>query len=146
TGPAYLEGANSRIGIVAVTTTFDDSWVAGEQRPDLTGRPGVSAIGHRRRHRVSAAELDGLRAVIASTDINSDFDYAVSTGYKQPWDDAEGLYFGGSVFTTETGPSTWAKIADRERIEKAVRRARAESDYVIVSVHAHEMNGTDDER
>lgn len=145
-GPSYLEAPRSRIGIIGVTTTFDESWVAGDQRPDLKGRPGVSAIGHQKRFRVSEEKLSNLKAVADTTDINAEFDYAVSNGYKQPWDESQGLYFGGHTFSTTFGPSTQAVASDKRRVERAVERARTESDYVLVSIHAHEMRGTDDER
>jgi poly-gamma-glutamate capsule biosynthesis protein CapA/YwtB (metallophosphatase superfamily) len=144
--PSYLEAPHSRIGLISVTSTFDKSWVAGHQRRDMRGRPGLNPIGYNTRHRVTAGQLDHLREIAGNSTINAEFEHSVAAGYKQPWDESKGLYFGGLVFTTEHAPATTADETDRARLEKSVRRARRESDYVIVSIHAHEMNGQDNER
>src|SRR5699024_11951270 len=87
-----------------------------------------------------------LLEMVGSSPLTAEFEHSVAAGYKQPWDESKGLYFGGLVFTTEHAPTTAADEVDRARLEKSVRRARRESDYVIVSIHAHEMNGQDNQR
>ena len=144
--PSYLEAQYSRIGLISASSTFDKSWIAGHQRRDMRGRPGLNPIGHVSRHRVTAEQMEQLRAIAESSTINAEFDHSVAAGYKQPWDENKGLFFGGLVFTSEHTPATTADDRDRARLEKSVRRARRESDYVIVSLHAHEMNGRNNER
>ena len=144
--PSFLEGKRSRVGVVAVTTTFDKSWVAGHQRRDMHGRPGVNAIGHEARYTVTDEQLEHLRGISAQSWINAEFDHSVANGYKQPPDEESDLHFGDHLFTTTLGPQTTANVRDKERLEQSIRRAGQESDYVIVSVHAHEMYGADIER
>ncbi len=144
--PSYLETAEHRVALIAVTSTFDKSWVAGDQRRDMRGRPGVNALGHQARYSVSAEQLGQLRDISKTTGINAEWDQSVAAGYKQPWDESQGLYFGGHVFTCDKGPTTTANHADLVRLIQAIRRARNEADYVVVSLHAHEMNGIDIER
>ncbi|HKY06829.1 MAG TPA: CapA family protein, partial [Candidatus Binatia bacterium] len=42
--PAYLDTANGRVALVAATATFRAWNQAGEQRPDLRGRPGINPL------------------------------------------------------------------------------------------------------
>ncbi len=59
---AYLECAQARVALVAVTSTFHESWLAGEQRPDMQGRPGVNPLRFQTVHHVSAERLEQLRS------------------------------------------------------------------------------------
>ena len=42
--PRYLETTNGRVAIISATSTFDKTWKAGDQRPDMMGRPGINPL------------------------------------------------------------------------------------------------------
>ncbi len=66
--PGYLDTPNGRVALVATTATFRPWNQAGEQRPDLRGRPGINPLGlpdrllRRRR---------GLRTIASASAANS---------------------------------------------------------------------------
>ena len=45
--PGYLDTPNGRVALIAATATFRQWNQAGEQRPDLRGRPGINPLGLR---------------------------------------------------------------------------------------------------
>src|ERR671914_655993 len=53
--PGYLDTPNGRVALIATTATFRQWNQAGEQRPDLRGRPGINPLGFETTYRVDAA-------------------------------------------------------------------------------------------
>jgi len=61
--PAYLDTPNGRVALVAATATFRPWNQAGEQRPDLRGRPGINPLGFQTTYNVDAAAFDQLKRI-----------------------------------------------------------------------------------
>jgi len=61
--PAYLDTPNGRVALVATTATFRPWNQAGEQRPDLRGRPGINPLGFQTTHRVDPAAFEQLKRI-----------------------------------------------------------------------------------
>jgi len=61
--PAYLDVSGMRVSLVSATTSFPPGSEAGEQRPDMRGRPGVNAIRVRTVYQVSEHTAALLRRV-----------------------------------------------------------------------------------
>src|SRR5699024_7034216 len=78
--PTYLEAPHSRIGLISVTSTFERSWVAGHQRRDMRGRPGLNPIGYDTRHRVTAEQTDHLRDIAGNSTHHRAIRHYVVTG------------------------------------------------------------------
>jgi poly-gamma-glutamate capsule biosynthesis protein CapA/YwtB (metallophosphatase superfamily) len=87
--PRYLETKNGRVALISVTSSFHHWHRAGEQRPDVPGRPGVNPLGHKKVHRVSKESLKVLREIDASTEVNSTRNLNVKEGF---WKDSNGPY------------------------------------------------------
>lgn len=51
--PRYLECEDGRVALIAATSTFHDDWVAGDQRPDTIGRPGINPLRFHTTYTVS---------------------------------------------------------------------------------------------
>ncbi|WP_236794795.1 CapA family protein [Amycolatopsis sp. GM8] len=146
--PVFVETERGRVGMVAATSTFDKSWVAGDQRPDLQGRPGLNVLHHKVAHKVSSAQLATLRQILEDTSINATYDRSVATGFVVPVEDPNAVLVGGHLFVDDTDPrpTSTADTKDVARIVRSIERARGEADYVLVSLHNHEMLGSDLER
>lgn len=138
--PRYLETKNGRVAFISVTSSFEPWHKAGEQRPDVPGRPGVNSLGHKKVHRVSKDNLEVLRNIDANTEVNSTRNLNLKEGF---WKDTNESYvFGGLQFDEgEPGTFTYMDQADAERIAKSIHEASRQADLVFVSIHAHEMKG-----
>ncbi|OMD96728.1 CapA family protein [Paenibacillus odorifer] len=140
--PKYLDTPSGRVALIAVTSSFHESWPAGEQRADMIGRPGVNPLRHEIRQVVTARRLEELRAIAEVTGINAEYHYAVESGYRVALPEGQ-LPFGSYIFEAgeKEGVATSAHAGDMKRILKAVSEAARQADVVLVSIHTHEMQG-----
>ncbi|MCL6454861.1 MAG: CapA family protein [Alicyclobacillus sp.] len=140
--PRYLDTAHGRIALIGVNSTLQDWQVAGEQRPDVRGRPGVNPLRFQAIHRLSAADLERLRLIVGQTEINAKRVLSEKEGFS-PRSEVD-LCVGNLCFE-EGLPGTITKMnqEDAQRVGRAIHEARRQADVVLVSHHAHEMKGTD---
>ena len=128
--PGYLDTAKGRVALVGTASTFSVLSPAGEQRPDLKGRPGLNPLRFRTTYIVDRATADTLRKL----------DGAAGAG-----DDVRlnGSHFkvGDKPGTVITEPDT----KDLQAIAASVKEARRQADWVVVSIHAHEAANGDKE-
>ncbi|WP_373865209.1 CapA family protein [Paenibacillus koleovorans] len=135
----YIEVRGARIALLAATSTFHESWRAGEQRPDVPGRPGVNPLRFSTVYRVSAERLEQLKAIAAETGINDERDLLAKEGFVTK--DSAALEFGHHRFEEGAGEGMVTKpdSSDLSRLLRTVQEARRQADYVFVSIHSHEM-------
>lgn len=140
--PRYLETASGRVALIAATASFDPTWMAGEQRPDMIGRPGVNGLRHHVMYTLHRSRLEQLRCIAEASHINDPYILMVQKGYIK--EHPEGTVpFGAYLFTEgeHEGASCRLHKGDVDRIVRSIREARRQADYVIVSIHAHQPQG-----
>ncbi|HLS06931.1 MAG TPA: CapA family protein [Bacillota bacterium] len=142
--PKYLETKNGRVAIISVTSTIHESGIAGEQRPDLIGRPGVNPLRYETTFYVTQEEMKALQSIAEKTDINARRDLSIKEGFILP-DNDEVFYFGQYKFVQgpETKKVTTPHEADMKRMIEKISEAKRQADAVVISIHSHEMDGTD---
>ena len=144
--PAYLDTMGGRVALVAATATFRAWNRAGEQRPDMAGRPGISPIAHETTYTVDAAAYRELRRV--SVELGFEKSKARDRRHffsehdiLKDEEDATTLFGNrfrlGDAFSVSTTPDD----ADLEAILTSIREARRQADWVVVSYHSHEFGG-----
>lgn len=140
--PKYVECPSGRVALIAATSTFHESWIAGEQRPDIDGRPGVNPLRFETKHVISKEKLAQLKRIAEISEINADYNLAVKEGFEVA-PSVQGLRFGKYDFEIgkEEGKKTLPSQIDLDRILNNISEAKRQSDYVIVSIHSHEMKG-----
>lgn len=67
----YAETAAGRVALIAATSTFHEFWLAGEQRPDMSGRPGINPLRFRANHILTPEKLEQLKAIAETVHINA---------------------------------------------------------------------------
>ncbi|MFE1625253.1 CapA family protein [Brevibacillus reuszeri] len=140
--PRYLECESARVALIAATSTFHPWWAAGDQRPDSIGRPGINPMRYIMTHHVHEDKLKQLKVISESTDINAFNKLLIEEGFMN--DPGKDIFlFGNSRFVVsdEEGTSTQPHPRDLQRIVKTIHEAKQRADYVIISIHAHEMKG-----
>ncbi|ESP93482.1 MULTISPECIES: CapA family protein [Pseudoalteromonas] len=139
--PTYLETLGGRVAMVAATTTFHDHNRAGEQTPDLSGRPGLNPLRVETVHQISADALAVLKQIAQSTDINAELAYAAQKGSLISDDPDQVFYFGDYDFQqgAESKSIHTLNAQDVERIFQSIDEAKSQSDLVMVSLHSHQM-------
>ena len=137
--PAYLTTAHGRVALVSCASTFPPGSPAGQQRPDLRGRPGLNPMRFQTRYGVDAASLEALRKIKTELKLSGGSPLSEEeSGSSQ----TVTLSFGSTVATfgySETpGVATTADPGDLAELIHSIRDAGEMADHVVASIHAHE--------
>ncbi|MEN1969814.1 CapA family protein [Lentibacillus sp. N15] len=141
--PRYLETVNGRVAIISVTSTFHETWKAGEQRPDLIGRPGINPLRHNVVYEVSKESMETLQSVANHVSINAVNNLHAQLGLRKESNN-ELFSFGEYKFRIgeKERQVTTPNEEDLGRILRAISEAKRQADFVLVSIHSHEMEGS----
>ena len=141
-GPGYLDTAAGRIALISASSTFHDAGRAMDQRPDISGRPGLNALRHTTAYTVDKRAFDAMRRV--SRELGFEARNAAQRRFRPKGaimedNDTQINFLGrkflrGEEFSTSTTPNRRDMEENLKWIEDAVRMA----DWVFVSFHCHE--------
>ena len=139
--PAYLDTSAGRVGLVACASTFAPGQRAGEQRPDAPGRPGLNPQRFDTLYVVDQPHMDAVRQIAERTGAEAQRQHLLWMGWGQPPKREGEFLFADRSFIVgdEFRIRTEANKDDLQANVRSVRAARAQSDLVLVSVHAHEQ-------
>lgn len=138
--PKYLETPEGRVALLSVCSSGKDWHIAGEQRPDVKGRPGINMLRFNAVHYLPQEDIDTLQAIVSKTDVNARRLQLEGEGFAKP---AEGFAIGTIRFEAgDAGSVTTCHKKDADRIVKAIHEAKRQADVVLVSHHVHEFKGS----
>jgi poly-gamma-glutamate synthesis protein (capsule biosynthesis protein) len=135
--PAYLDTAKGSVALVAVTLTMPPGdHRAGEPRGVVKGRPGANVIRRTERHTVPGPAFAALREIGAR----------LPTGRRFRDGDTSLRLFGQTYVLGEDYRTDHELHPDDLALNLGwIRDARAQADWVVVSVHCHEGGATRDD-
>jgi poly-gamma-glutamate capsule biosynthesis protein CapA/YwtB (metallophosphatase superfamily) len=144
--PGYLDTPNGRVALIATTATFRQWNQAGEQRPDLRGRPGINPLAFQTAYSVDAAAFAQLQRISHGLGFEKSNERARKHFYSdKEIPDAKSVELSllGNRYVPGEGFSiaTEANQRDLQDNLRWIREARRQSDWVVVSVHCHEFGG-----
>lgn len=134
--PAYLETAGGRVALIACNSSFEPWHMAGEQRKDIHGRPGIFGIEFDRIRLISPEELHTLENLHKKMRREND-----------GWVKQDGsllFRFGNYLYQEgQEGEVTRVCRHSLELLKKSIYEARRQADIVVVSLHSHERESFD---
>jgi poly-gamma-glutamate synthesis protein (capsule biosynthesis protein) len=144
--PGYLDTPNGRVGLIAATAAFRPWNQAGEQRPDLRGRPGVNPLGFQTTYVVDAAAFEQLKRISRELGFEKSTERARKHFYSDkeiPDAKSAELNLLGNRYVAGEGFAITTVVNERDLQDnlKWIREARRQSDWLIVSAHCHEFGG-----
>jgi len=141
--PAYLDTPKGRIGLIGVTAHLSEWVIAGEQRADTPGRPGVNPLRYETLYVVGQEDMQYLRRLGAALGVEAAKQRRRNLGSPVSPDAQDRYDFLGRKFILGEKPAirTKAHELDLKANLKQVREAREMADRVVVSLHYHEMGG-----
>lgn len=150
--PAYLDAVGGRVALIAMTTScnmhYDDIAIAGQQSRRVPGRPGVNQMRHKDAVIITAEQMEVIKQIAEQTHINAGEDISRREGYRDPL--PEGICPITKYVTFRVGDTPRYEALchpkDLERLEKAIFEAKLQSDYIILSIHSHQISGTSKEQ
>jgi poly-gamma-glutamate capsule biosynthesis protein CapA/YwtB (metallophosphatase superfamily) len=133
--PGYLTTPHGRVALISCASTFSPEAPAGQARPDMRGRPGLSPLHHQTRYLVEPSALEALRKMKQDLQIAGDQSLAGQPALR--------LNFDGVPVTFESsqkpGVVTNADPHDLAELIHSIREAREMANYVVVYIHSHEQ-------
>jgi len=140
--PRYLETPNGRVALISVNSNFAPSMMAGEQSPRVPGRPGVNGLRINKYIELPKDDLEYIRKIAKDTNINAAKEITRKEGYSAELDDNE-AELGEMKFVLGDKRRFVMEVneTDVKRVEKAIFEAQLQADYIMVSVHSHQISG-----
>ena len=141
--PKYLETPNGRVALIAVNTSFDPTAMAGAQSPQFPGRPGINGLRVESYIELPQADIDYIKQIAKDTNINAEKEITRAEGYHPPLADNE-AELGELKFVSGTQRKFVSRVngADMDRVKKAIYEAQLQADYIMISVHSHQLSGS----
>lgn len=140
--PAYLELDQGRVALISMCSTFADFGRAGNARPDVVGRPGLNPLRFDTTVEVDQETFETLKRINDDLELDAKDRLRIRLGFaKEP--EAGTLKIGNQKFklSERKGVRTRVNKIDADGNLAAIRDARRQADWVVVSIHSHEMNG-----
>lgn len=140
--PRYLETSSGRVALIAVNTTFSVDMLAGEQNSRVPGRPGINGLRVNKYVRVTDKELAFVRELADKTGINVSRNIIAKEGYAAPINENEAA-LGDLRFVKGDKCEFVMELvrADVERVKRAIYEAQLQADYIMISIHSHQLSG-----
>jgi poly-gamma-glutamate capsule biosynthesis protein CapA/YwtB (metallophosphatase superfamily) len=144
--PGYLDTPNGRVALIATTATFRPWNQAGEQRPDLRGRPGINPLGFQTTYSVDGAAFQQLQRISRELGFEKSHERARKHFYSDkeiPDAKAAELNLLDTRYVAGEGFSIATQASERDLQDNLrwIREARRQADWLIVSAHCHEFGG-----
>ena len=147
--PAYLDVPAGRIALISMTSTFvNPAAMAGRQSRRTPGRPGVNALRTKKYIEVTEEQLATLREIAEVSGINAGDAILRAEGYLPLEENSTTVDLGSAVefrLGEQTKYHENLDERDMERLTQAIYEAKAQADYILVSIHGHEVSGTSKE-
>lgn len=140
--PRYLDTASGRVALISLNTTFEPSMMAGNQSDRFCARPGINGVRVAEELTVTQKELDFIVGLALKMKINARNEIARREGYIPEL--ACGVAeFGNLKFKCGeiSGRRLILNETDIKRIERSIYEAKLGADYIMISVHSHQIDG-----
>ena len=143
--PAFFHSAGTRVGLVTATASVPPGGEAGAGSSMLPGRPGISPLHVEWTYKVRPAQLDQLRAIAEETGLAAITETWTKREGSEPLA-GDGYRFGHMTVEAvdnpgETGIELSVSDPDASAILAQIREAASTSDFVVMSLHAHQGPG-----
>lgn len=142
--PVYIDCPQGRAALIAVTSAFHPSAMAGEQTRSMIGRPGVNGLRHDTVRYLDTEHAEMARELAAVSGVNNLLQIGRKLGYVPLLPEGR-IEFENITFMEgdKNEVKTFCKKADLERVKQAILEAELQADYIIISMHTHEYKGED---
>jgi len=147
--PAYLDTPTGRVALISMASSIaDPSAMAGRQSRRIPGRPGVNALRTKKYMEVTPEQMEVLRQIADNSGINAARAISRAEGYVALKENEDTVEF-GNLMEFRVGEQTKyhseLNEKDMARLEQAIYEAKAQADYILISIHSHEVSGNSKE-
>lgn len=142
--PVYFDSAAGSVAMISCSSTFAKGQHAGEQRPDMQGRPGLNPIRYETVYELPEEQLTQLRDIAETLGLEQRRQERIASGFFFAPDDPSIFPFLDQNFRAADTPAirTTPNKKDMAEIAKWTRESATRADLVMISLHAHEQGDT----
>ena len=150
--PAYLDAVGGRVAMIAMTTScnsdFDNIGIAGKQSRRVPGRPGVNQMRYKETVIVTPEQMKVIKEIAEQSHVNAGVDISRREGYRAALPDDVCTITKYVTFKEGEKPRYDAVCDPRDlaRLEKTIFEAKLQADYIILTIHSHQISGTSKEQ
>ncbi len=143
--PAYLDTKNARVALISMASSIaGDSAMAGRQSRRIPGRPGVNALRTNKYIEVTKEQFDVLNEISEVSGVNDGIRISRAEGYTPLKENNETVELGRMIkfrLGEKTKYHATLNEKDMARLEQSIIEAKSQADYILVSIHSHELTG-----
>ena len=141
--PCYLETKHARVALISCSTS-NLSARAGAQSADMVGRPGLNPLRYSKIYHLDPEHFAMAEAVAKVSGVNAAQEKSVRNGYSMPPKPGT-LSIEKTSFKLDDRcfVESYPNEQDMTRIEAEIAEARRQADIVLVSVHNHVLDGSE---
>jgi len=147
--PAYLDTPTGRVALISMTASFvNTAAIAGRQSRRTPGRPGVNPLRTNKYIELTKEQFDVLNEISEISGVNADLAILRAEGYSSLDEDKTVVTLAGMGeyhLGEQTKFHADLNEADMERLERAIYEAQHQADYILVSIHGHDVSGAEKE-
>lgn len=142
--PAYLDTKNGKVALIAINTSFNPALMAGEQSKRIKGRPGINGVTISQKVVLPKEDFEIIRRIGEATGINEQKNVTRAEGY-YPYPPKDVCELGELQFVLGESHGVRCDVCkeDLDRVLRSIREARMCADYVMISLHSHQLKGGD---
>lgn len=142
--PGYLDTSRGRVALIAASSHFSEWKVAGEQRIDTPGRPGVNPLGFTTSYVLDRDLFETIKKLGSAIGEEAAKERNKNLGHPVKIEGHDTYTFLGKKFVMgdKCAIHTHVNKHDLEANLKQIREARDMADYVLVSLHFHDRGGS----
>ena len=139
--PVYFDSPAGSIAMISCSSTFAKGQHAGEQRPEMQGRPGLNPIRYETVYELPEERLQAIKEIADMLGVEQRRQERIASGFYFPPDDPAIFPFMDQNFRAAERPAirTSPSKKDMEEIAKWTREGVTRADLVMISLHAHEQ-------
>lgn len=146
TAPAIIRTEAGSVALLGITSSGNDAARAGDPLRELPARPGVNMLRHSETFLVNQSHMDALQEIAAACKVNGFKDQLRRSGFLPVKPGFFSLGDIGFQLSDTEAKTSAPNIQDMERMQCAIKEAKASADRTIVYFHSHEIKGlTNDE-
>ena len=138
--PVYIDTEAGRYALIGCCSSFNSQDLAGDQSRHTIGRPGINGIRHSVVYQAPKEELAHLERIAELSYLGGERPVRRKEGYLPPLPEGK-VEFGNILFEEADtyGKREILNEVDMKRVADSIREARYFADYVIISMHSHQL-------
>ena len=140
----YLETQGTRVALISCCSSMPNAFRAGAQSAEMPGRPGLNPLRFNQVFHLDHEHFAMAKQVAKVSGVNAKQERSIRNGYAVPPKEGT-LSIGATKFVEDE--TSWVESTcnkqDLKRVTDEIMEAKRQADVVLVSIHNHHIDGSE---